>query len=175
MANLFTYQVLRDTTEHTTIKLTGLFSGSDGQESNTARIQANSLYGAMDSTRTHQLVDPANTGALPYYGLYVNRLWYDCPSGQGNIELFWNADTKRTIFQLNGNSEYDGQGNWIVIPNDSHGSANSKGDIGIISRGCQANDTYTLIVELRKDNRDYQRGQFNDPSAFNYGPYGIKP
>jgi hypothetical protein len=175
MANVFTYQILRDTTEHTTIKLTGLFSGSDGQESNVVRIQANSLYGAMDSNRTHNLVDPANTGALPYYGLYINRLWYDCPAGNGNVELFWNADIPRTIFQLNGNAEYDGQGNWIVIPNDSRGTANSKGDIGIVTRGMEANDCYTLVVELRKDNTDYQRGQFNDPAAFNYTPYNILP
>lgn len=175
MANDFTYQILKDTTEHTTIKLTGLFSGSDGQESNVVRIQANSLYGAMDATKTHNLSDPANTGALPYYGLSISRIWYDCPMSNGNIELFWNADTKCTIFQLNGNSEYDGQGNWIVIPNNSRGTANSKGDIGIVTRGCQANDSYTLVVELRKDNSDYQRGQFNDPAAFNYPPYDITP
>ena len=45
MANSFTYQVIKDTTEHVVIKLTASFDGS-GQESNTSRIQANSLYGA---------------------------------------------------------------------------------------------------------------------------------
>ena len=40
MANKFTYQVLRDTTTDTVIKLTGVFDGS-GQEINNTRIQAN--------------------------------------------------------------------------------------------------------------------------------------
>lgn len=175
MANVFTYQILKDTTTHTVIKLTGLFSGADGQESNTARIQANSLYGALDSSRGNLLSSIANTGPLPYYGLAVNRLWYDCPSGNGNIELYWTADTNQTIFHLNGNLEYDANGNWITIPNNAQGSANANGNIGITTRGMVANDAYTLIMELRKSNEDYQRGQFNDPAAFNYGEYGMKP
>jgi len=36
-------------------------------------------------------------------------------------------------------------------------------------------DSYTIILELRKDNAFYQRGQFNDPAAFNYGNYGPRP
>lgn len=175
MANIFTYQVMKDTTEHAVIKLTGLFSGTDGQESNTARIQANTLYGAMDSSRGNLLSSVANTGPLPYYGLAINRLWYDCPAGNGNVELFWSADTSKTIFQLNGNSEYDACGNWITIPNNAQGTANCNGNIGIVTRGMTANDCYTIILELRKSNEDYQRGQFNDPAAFNYGEYAITP
>jgi hypothetical protein len=38
-----------------------------------------------------------------------------------------------------------------------------------------ANDSYTMVIELRKNNAHYQRGQFNDPAAFNYPPYGLKP
>lgn len=175
MANIFTYQVIKDTTEHAVIKLTGLFSGTDGQESNTARVQANSLYGAMDANKTKTLSDPTHTGELPYYGLSVYRLWYDCPASNGNVELYWTADTSKTIFHLNGNSEYDAAGNWITIPNNTVGTSNANGNIGITTRGMGVNDSYTILVELRKDNAHYQRGQFNDPSAFNYGPYGIKP
>jgi hypothetical protein len=38
-----------------------------------------------------------------------------------------------------------------------------------------ANDSYTMVIELRKENEYYQRGQFNDPAAFNYGNYSIDP
>jgi hypothetical protein len=175
MPNVFTYQVMKDTTDHAVIKLTGLFDGSSGEESNTARIQANSLYGALDSSTGNLLVSLANTGPMPYYGLSVSRVWSDCPTGNGNVELYWNADVPRTIFHLNGNLEYNASGNWITIPNNSAGSANSKGDIGITTRNMTANDAYTIIVELRKDNSNYQRGQFNDPAAFNYPPYAITP
>jgi hypothetical protein len=112
---------------------------------------------------------------MSYYGLSVSRVWSDCPTGNGNVELYWNADVPRTIFHLNGNLEYNASGNWITIPNNSAGSANSKGDIGITTRNMTANAAYTIIVELRKDNSNYQRGQFNDPAAFNYPPYDITP
>ena len=46
MSNSFTYQVIKDTTEHAIIKLTASFDGS-GQESNNSRIAANTLYGAL--------------------------------------------------------------------------------------------------------------------------------
>ena len=46
MANSYTSQVIKDTTESVVIKLTASFDGS-GQESNTARIVANTLYGAL--------------------------------------------------------------------------------------------------------------------------------
>jgi len=115
MANAFSYQVLKDDTQSAVIKLTGLFDGS-GQEENIARIQANTLYGALDAN---------------------------------NVP-------------------------WITIRNPSV-NANTNGDISIHTRGQVANASYTIILELRKDNAYYQRGQFNDPAAFNYPPYSITP
>jgi hypothetical protein len=72
--------------------------------------------------------------------------------------------------------EYNGQGNWITIPNNAAGSAGCLGDIGIQTYGANvANSTYNVILEIRKDNAHYQRGQFNDPAAFNYSPYTLEP
>ena len=173
MANSFTYQVMKDTTEHVVIKLTASFDGT-GQESNAVRIQANTLYGALDSSKANLLSSSANTGALSYYGLGTYRVWYDCAAG-GDVQLFWNAATPLPMIIMNGNGEYDGAGNWITIPNNTAGTTGSKGDIGIVTRGMAANDSYTIILELRKDNAHYQRGQFNDPAAFNYTPYGVRP
>ena len=174
MANSYTYQVIKDTTEHCVIKLTASFDGT-GQESNTSRIQANSLYGALNTTGTS--LSGGGT-ALPYYNLQLNRLWYDCAAG-GDVQLFWScgADSanQKPLMVMNGNAEYDAMGNWITIPNNSNPNANCKGDIGIVTRGMAANDSYTMVVELRKDNVYYQRGQLNDPAAFNYGTYGLKP
>lgn len=174
MANAFTYQIIKDTTEHVIIKLTGYFDGS-GQESNNARIAANTLYGALDSSKANLLSSTANTGPLPYYGLNLYRLWYDCASG-GDVQLYWQATTPVPLIIMNGNGEYDGAGNWTTIPNNAKGTAGCNGDIGIITRGMAADDSYTLVIELRKENEYYQRGQFNDPAAFNYGPnYTIRP
>lgn len=177
MANSYTYQVMKDTTEHAVIKLTASFDGT-GQETNTARIQANTLYGALDSSKANLLSSTANTGPLGYYGLGAYRIWYDCGAG-GDVQLFWScgADSanQKPMMVMNGNGEYDGAGNWITIPNNAYPNANCKGDIGIVTRGMLANDSYTIIMELRKDNAHYQRGQFNDPAAFNYTPYGVRP
>jgi len=175
MANSYTYQVIKDTTEHVVIKLTASFDGT-GQESNTVRIQANTLYGAL-ATNSYLVANnqggAANT-ALSYYGLTLNRLWYDCGAG-GDVQLFWNAATPLPLIIMNGNGEYDGMGNWTTIPNNTANTTGSKGDIGVVTRGMVANDSYTMVIELRKDNAHYQRGQFNDPAAFNYGSYGVRP
>jgi hypothetical protein len=173
MANSYTYQVLKDTTEHVIIKLTGKFDGT-GQEVNHARIAANSLYGALDSSKGNLLSSTANTGPLSYYGLNLHRLWYDCGC-TGDVELYWHADTPVPLMYLNGNGEYDGAGNWVTIPNNAKGTANCNGDILINTRGMLANDSYTIVAEFRKENEYYQRGQFNDPAAFNYDPYGPRP
>ena len=134
------------------------------------------LYGALDSSKANLLSDTANTGPLPYYGLTIHRIWYDCvnPSG-ADVELYWTADTKQTIGFFSGTYEYDAATNWITIPNNAKGSANANGDIGITTRGMGANSSYTIILELRKENEYYQRGQLNDPASFNYGTSGPKP
>lgn len=175
MSNTYTYQVLKDTTEHAIIKLTGRFD-SDVQEDNPHRISANSLYGALDSSKANLLSSTANTGPLDYYGLTVHRCWYDTINAvAGDVELYWNANPVLPIFFLSGNSEYDGAGNWVTISNNAKGTSGCNGDIGLRTRGMGANTSYTIVIELRKENEYYQRGQFNDPAAFNYDPYGPRP
>lgn len=174
MPNEFTYQVIKDTTEHAVIKLTGKFDGS-GQEDNPNRIAANSLYGALNSNTVPGLLSSGGT-KLPYYGLTVHRIWYDTINGvSGDVELYWNANPVITLMMLSGNSEYDGAGNWVTIPNAAKGTSQCDGNIGIKTRGYTANTSYTVVIELRKENEYYQRGQFNDPAAFNYGEYGLRP
>jgi hypothetical protein len=175
MSNVFTYQVLKDTTEHAIIKLTGKFDGS-GQEDNPNRISANSLSGALN-TENGLLADGGT--AKDYYGLSVHRIWYDSVNAfASDIELYWNANPTVTLMFLSGNSEYDGAGNWVTIPNAAYnvdGVTLCNGDIGIKTRGYEANTSYTIVIELRKHNEYYQRGQFNDPAAFNYPPYDLRP
>lgn len=180
MANKFSYQVLKDETQWTVIKLTGEFDGS-GQENNVSRIAANTLYGALDANNVplHTHYSLSNT-AKSYYGLTLNRVWYDSDTATGDVQLYW-ANTASTdagdgipLMFLQGNGEFDGAGNWITIKNPTVGP-NNNGDIALRTRGQIANASYTIILELRKDNQYYQRGQFNDPAAFNFGQYALKP
>jgi hypothetical protein len=172
-----TYQVLKDTTEHVVIKLTAKWT-DDTQEDNPHRIAANTLYGALNSNTVPGLLSSGGS-ALPYYGLSVHRVWYDTVNATASdVELYWNGNPTTTLMLLSGNSEYDGAGNWITISNNAKSNnqvTQVNGDIGVKTRGYAANTSYTIVIELRKDNAHYQRGQFNDPAAFNYGEYGMKP
>ena len=108
MANVYAINVLKDDTQHAIIKLTAKFDGS-GQESNTARIVANTLSGAL-ATNGYLVANnqggAANT-TLPYYGLAIYRLWYDCASSTtADVEITWSATASNTAFMLNGNGTY---------------------------------------------------------------------
>jgi hypothetical protein len=194
MANKYTFQVLRDTTTDSVIKLTGTFDGSTGNELNVARISANSLSNAL-ATNGYLVANSqggaANT-ALPYYDLQLTGLKYyvnfPVSSPLGSVEIFWSGNNtgtaassyanSATIFHLQGQGEF-GLGEQLpsIINNSGLGTANTigNGDLGITTTGATANAAYTLIISLRKNNSMYQRGQLNDPAAFNYGAYKITP
>jgi len=191
MANKFTYQVLRDTTTDAVIKLTGTFDGSSGNESNVSRISANTLANALANNGLLLSTQNANT-ALSYYDLQLTGLKYyvnfPVSSPIGSVELFWSGNNtgtaassyanSATIFHLQSQGEF-GLGEQLpsITNNSGTGAANTvgNGDLGIQTTGATANAAYTLIISLRKNNSMYQRGQLNDPAAFNYGQYSLKP
>jgi hypothetical protein len=192
MANKFTYQILRDTQTDAVIKLTGTFDGTSNEANNT-RIQANTLSGALDANGVilHSQSSVSNT-ALSYYDLQLTGLKYyvNMPtvSPIGSVEIFWNGAgstsaaqyaNSATIFHLNSQGEF-GLGEQLPsILNNSGNTAiansSGNGDIGVYTYGASSNSAYTLILSFRKNNAMYQRGQFNDPAAFNFGQYGLRP
>jgi hypothetical protein len=197
MANKFTYQVLRDTQTDSVIKLTGVFD-STAPEMNLSRIQANTLNNAL-ATNGYLLANSTSQFAntpLSYYDLQITGVKYyvnfPTNSTPGGIEIFWSGNNatgtyasgyanSATIFHLNLQGEF-GLGEQLPsILNNSgdgvHANTIGNGDIGIQTTGGVANAAYTLIITLRKNNAMYQRGQFNDPAAFNYKPagYGVTP
>ena len=178
MANVYGYEVLRDTTQLTVIKLTAKFDGT-GQEANTARIQANTLNGAL-ATNGFMVANTqggsANT-ALSYYDLQLRRIGYNIASQQkGYVDVYWaglnGGANNSTIVTLDLSGEYSEDQGMVSLRNNA---ISPNGDIGITTYGFVANCAYTMILELRKNNAMYQRGQFNDPAAFNYNPYNINP
>jgi hypothetical protein len=177
MANVYTYEVLRDTTEKAIIKLTANFDGT-GDE-NQIRVQANTLYGALDANGVplHTSLSVSNT-ALSYYGLTITRIGYNVASQQkGYVELYWaatNSSNNTPIMNMDLCGEYSESQGMVAITNNAPGAT---GDIGVrtFGMGAVANTAYTLFLEIRKQNEYYQRGQFNDPAAFNFGPYKLTP
>jgi hypothetical protein len=192
MPNKFTYQVLRDTVTDSVIKLTGTFDGTSGQEANGSRISANTLYGALDANGVplYTSLSVSNT-ALSYYDLQLTGLKYyvnfSTTAPLGSVEVYWNGAGKTqaaqyansaTIFHLNDSGEF-GLGEQLpsILNNSGLGVAANvgNGDLGVATQGAVANSAYTLIITFRKNNAQYQRGQFNDPAAFNYGQYSLRP
>jgi hypothetical protein len=190
MANKFTYQILRDTTTDAVIKLTGTFDGS-AQEANNTRIQANTLANAL-ATNGYLVANTqggASNTTLSYYDLQltglkaiVNMPTSNTAGGMGAVEVFWNGGganaalqyaNSSTIFHLSASSDFGNGEQLPSIPNNAVGSP--LGDIGIYTQGAQAACSYTLVLSLRKNNAMYQRGQLNDPAAFNAGIYSLKP
>jgi hypothetical protein len=177
MENVYTYEVLRDTTEKAIIKLTANFDGT-GDE-NQIRVQANTLYGALDANGVplHTSLSVSNT-ALSYYGLTITRIGYNVASQQkGYVELYWaatNSSNNTPIMNMDLCGEYSESQGMVAITNNAPGAT---GDIGVrtFGMGAVANTAYTLFLEIRKQNEYYQRGQFNDPAAFNFGPYKLTP
>jgi len=174
--NNYTYQVLRDTTEKTVIKLTANFDGS-GQETNYYRISANTLGGALDANGALLYTSQSLSNTpLSFYNLSVSRIGYNIASQQkGYVELVWtSANTAQSVPIINMDlcGEYGEDQGVVSVKNNA---PNPTGDIGVITYGLVANCAYSLIIELRKDNAMYQRGQYNDPAAFNYKPYGVTP
>ena len=184
MANKFTYQILRDTNTDSVIKLTGVFDGS-GQESNGARIAANTLLFALDANGAplHTALSVSNT-ALSYYDIQVTGVKYyvNLPTSTiGSVEMYWNGAgatpsaqyaNSATIAHLNSQGDF---GNGEQLPSIPNNGSGGNGDIGIYTLGATANAAYTMIISIRKDNAQYQRGQLNDPAAFNYGAYKLTP
>lgn len=166
----FTYQIIKDSTKQTVIKLTGEFTNTTN-ESNVARIAANTLYRPLDAN--NNLLISGNT-AKPYYGLSVYRVWYDVSIPSGHLTLSWSGDNTYPIITMSGRGEYNSAGNWLAISNPISG-ANVNGNIGISSYNAAANASYSIIIELHKDNNYYDSGKLIEPSAFNYGRYGVTP
>ena len=179
-ANIYTTEILKDTSQKAVIKLTANFDGTGGEEYQ-VRIQANTLSGAL-ATNGYMVANTqggaANT-ALSYYGLSISRIGYNIASQQkGYVELYWaavNPANNVPIMNMDLCGQYSEEQGMVSIYNN--GAVDKTGDIGIrtFGLGYTANTAYTLFVELRKQNEYYQRGQFNDPAAFNYKPYNISP
>jgi hypothetical protein len=61
------------------------------------------------------------------------------------------------------------------FPSISNNAVGPTGNVTITTVGTTANAAYTILIELHKNNKYYDRGQLTDPAAFNYGAYALAP
>ena len=160
MANSNNVQKLKDTNKTAVFKLTGFFDGT-GEETNVLKIDTSTLTFAMNA---NNMIMSANTHPKPRYRAIPTRIWYDCNIKNGWLKLnFDSSSGDATILAVGrGQAQVD-----CTEAQVNRQEANSNGDIMLSTSGASGNDSYTIIVELRKDARDFDQGQTADPQAFN--------
>lgn len=174
MATSNSTQILVDTTKRTVIKRVGIFDTAGGNEALTVVIDPRALSGALNANGA--LYQTGNTTATGFANsaFTISRVLYNVDAEVGHLQLKWQGTTSdATIFALGvGAGDTNPQYQLPAIPNNAVGPT---GNVTITTVGTTANASYTLIIELHKNNQYYSSGQFTDPAAFNYPPYGVTP
>ena len=174
MATSNSTQILVDTTKRTVIKRVGIFDTAGGNEALTVVIDPRTLSGALNANNLpYQTGNTVATG-FANSAFTISRVIYNVDAEVGHLQLKWQGTTSdATIFALGvGSGDTNPQYQLPAIPNNAVGPT---GNVTITTAGTTGNAAYTLIIELHKDNRFYSSGQFTDPAAFNYPPYGVTP
>jgi hypothetical protein len=169
MATSNTTQILLDTNKRTVIKRIGFFDINGGDEVQTVFINAKTLSNAMNANNLPY--QSGNTVAAGFgTGLTISRVIASVDAEVGHLQLLWEGTSSSTIMALGvGSIDTNPQYQLPVITNTA---TNPTGNIAIKTVGTTANACYTVIIELHKNGQYYAAGQFQDPAAFNYPPYG---
>lgn len=175
MANIFTEQRLVDTQDKAVIKLTGRFDSST-QDQN-VRVDVSTLAYALNA---NSYIMTSNTHPKALYRTFVTAIMYDVNIANGYLAIQWQGAEGDPTGNTDMYVLHSGQHSLLVddtrytstIPNPTVAtdSANTNGDIIFRTVGAAANDSYSVVLVLKKDARDYDKGQTADPTAFNRGP-----
>ena len=152
---------LVDSTHRTLIKIVG----TGGGDANVVLIDAASLAFSLNA---NSKILNSGTDRKSTYRTTIKRIWGQGQIGTNKIvTLQWKDDTNSPIVTFGtGHFDYnfdrEGMTGAIATPV----GANATGNI-IFTSTATTGDAFTLFIDLKKDNRDYDAGQTRDPSAFN--------
>jgi hypothetical protein len=174
MATSNNTQILVDTNKRTVIKRVGIFDSAGGNENLTVIIDPRTLSGALNANNLPYQAGNTTAPGFANSAFTISRVVYSVDAEVGHLQLKWQGTSSdATIFALGvGSGDTNPQYQLPAIPNNAVGPT---GNVTIVTAGTTGNAAYTLIIELHKDNRFYSAGQFQDPAAFNYPPYGVTP
>jgi hypothetical protein len=164
MANKILEQKLVDSQKRALLKY--VLVGDGSAQANTTLVDASSLAFSLN---TNGYIMTSNTDPKSVYRTTVNRLWGHAKAN-GVFKLSWGGTANNEIVVF-GNGQFDytfdfNHGGGAIPNNDP----SPTGDILLsTSPGMGATDSFTLFIDLRKDNRDFDAGQTADPMAFNKG------
>jgi hypothetical protein len=176
MANVITEQKIIDNHDRALLKYVIRFDGTS--TANNLLVNASQLAFAMNAT--NQIMS-SNTNPKSVYRTTIRRIF-----GQGqfksgySIALGWQSDANTDIVTVGSgifDYNFDPQGLTAAIPIPNN-TGNTTGNIVISGVGSiAASDAVTIFIDLKKDNRDYDKGQHADPAAFNWYDFqgNVKP
>lgn len=166
MANVLKEQRIIDSNKRTLVKYVFVSDGT--AVANSTLIDASTLQFALN---TSGYIMTSNTDPKTNYRTTIKRIFGNAKVNS-YVSLQWAGSANNEIVTIsNGSFDYDFQsmGDGAVIPNND---PNATGDILFTINGNKVNDAFTLFVDLRKNNEDYDAGQTADPYAFNRkGPF----
>ena len=158
---------LVDSTHRTLFKIVG----TGGGDSNAIMIDAATL---SNSLNVNNKILSTGTDRKSVYRTTIKRIWGQAQVASNKyVTLQWKDDTNSPIVTFGtGHFDYnfdrEGMSGAITTPV----GANATGNI-IFTSTATTGDAWTLFIDLKKDNRDFDAGQTADPAAFNAHGYGI--
>jgi len=165
MANLITEQKIIDSTKRSLLKYVIISDGT--QDANTLLVDASSLGFSLNA---NGYIMTGGVHPKSNYRTTVKRILCNLSTPGAHIRLKWHGDSNSDIVTCSsGTTDYNFTGT-IDSSTLSNPETNATGDILITTKGFDANTVATIIIDLKKDNRDYDAGQTADPYAFNRIP-----
>ena len=171
MAISNTTQILVDSNKRVVIKRVGLI---DSDENETIFINPLTLSGALNANGLPYQTGNTLPSGFANSAFTVSRVLASVDSEVGNLQLKWQGSATSTPIVAYGVGFNDSNPQY-QMPSISNDAIGPTGAITIKTVGTTANACYTVIIELHKNNQYYSSGQFTDPAAFNYPPYGVTP
>lgn len=156
MANVTTEQRLIDMQTRTIIKLTGTIDGASGQITPNVAVDVSTLAYASNA---NGMVMVSNTHPKQSYRTTIKKIIADVTGGYVILAYQQNS-ANNTIWTLGpGFREIDLDRISIgPLTNPESNTQLTSGDIVLSTQGFGANGAYTILMEIKKDARDYISG-----------------
>ena len=171
MAIANSIQTLVDTNSRTVIKRIGII---DSDENETVIIEPLKLFGALNANGAYYQTGNTTPAGLANSAFTISRILCSVDAEVGHLQLKWQGTTTSQTIVAAGVGVFDSNPQY-QFPSIGNNAIGPTGNVTIKTVGTTANAAYTIIIELHKNNKYYDKGQLTDPAAFNYGPYALAP
>ena len=134
----------------------------------TGMSNGDAIVGGVSGTHTETVANSGNFTELDYNLLVTKIMWI---TNGLTVDVQWDGSTaETTIAELSGNGSWSMPGNeWPGIGVNATGdSGNVLGDIQFSTTGHGAGDSYTIIMECKKQAPGYDIPQYEQNSVLGY-------